>query len=274
MGAHKPLVLECPSSIKYWKEGWFWVPGNWQRVVNDPEPDLNVSSFYGVATSFERGERPTPPLARVMTAKVRQLRSGSSNDIRQNKTIQEISKEATLEEAQNVASNLVDEELSSGEEEPLAKKKRTGGLARARPTFRMIMQGTKPVEDTIGKGKLVEVVETIIVLPPFPKHCYLAMMPAGVNLDDAPTGVGEKRREVVGQTLLEWIKECFHSTVALAESTKLAYEKDRLEIVEAKSQVAILAKTLEDPLNAQKIALEVLETANGKNHRLRDEVAR
>ncbi|KAL2492648.1 Uncharacterized protein Adt_28276 [Abeliophyllum distichum] len=43
-GSHKPLVTSCPSSIKQWKESWFWVSGNWQRVIDDPEPDLDVSS--------------------------------------------------------------------------------------------------------------------------------------------------------------------------------------------------------------------------------------
>ncbi|KAL2512611.1 Uncharacterized protein Adt_18211 [Abeliophyllum distichum] len=44
-GSHKPLVTGCPSSIKQWKESWFWVSGNWQRVVDDPEPDLDVQVF-------------------------------------------------------------------------------------------------------------------------------------------------------------------------------------------------------------------------------------
>ncbi|KAL2490756.1 Plus3 domain-containing protein [Abeliophyllum distichum] len=43
-GSHKPLVTGCPSSIKQWKESWFWVSGNWQRVFDDPEPDLDVPS--------------------------------------------------------------------------------------------------------------------------------------------------------------------------------------------------------------------------------------
>ncbi|KAL2505884.1 hypothetical protein Adt_21505 [Abeliophyllum distichum] len=67
------------------------------------------------------------------------------------------------------------------------------------------------------------------------------------------------------------IKECLDSTVALAESAKIAYEKARLEIVEADSQVAILTKKLEHALNTQKIASKALEVANGENRRLRDE---
>ncbi|KAL2455942.1 Uncharacterized protein Adt_47018 [Abeliophyllum distichum] len=55
-GSHKPLVTGCPSSIKQWKESWFWVSGNWQRVVDDPEPDLDVPSVYGIASSLPRCE--------------------------------------------------------------------------------------------------------------------------------------------------------------------------------------------------------------------------
>ncbi|KAL2499538.1 Uncharacterized protein Adt_25088 [Abeliophyllum distichum] len=51
-GPHKPLVTGCPSSIKQWKESWFWVSGNWQRVFGDPEPDLDVPSVYGIANSL------------------------------------------------------------------------------------------------------------------------------------------------------------------------------------------------------------------------------
>ncbi|KAL2491835.1 putative abhydrolase domain-containing protein [Abeliophyllum distichum] len=56
MGSHKPLVTGCPSSIKQWKESWFWVSGNWQRVVDDPEPDLDVPSVYGIASFLPRRE--------------------------------------------------------------------------------------------------------------------------------------------------------------------------------------------------------------------------
>ncbi|KAL2539405.1 Uncharacterized protein Adt_00383 [Abeliophyllum distichum] len=55
-GSHKPLVTGCPSSIKQWKESWFWVSGDWQRVVDDPEPDLDVPSVYGIASSLPRCE--------------------------------------------------------------------------------------------------------------------------------------------------------------------------------------------------------------------------
>ncbi|KAL2474482.1 Plus3 domain-containing protein [Abeliophyllum distichum] len=55
-GSHKPLVTGCPSSIKQWKESWFWVSSNWQRVFDDPEPDLDVPSVYGIASPLPRCE--------------------------------------------------------------------------------------------------------------------------------------------------------------------------------------------------------------------------
>ncbi|KAL2525650.1 putative abhydrolase domain-containing protein [Abeliophyllum distichum] len=57
-GSHKPLVTGCPSSIKQWKESWFWVSGNWQRVYDDPEPDLDAPSVYGIASPLPRCELP------------------------------------------------------------------------------------------------------------------------------------------------------------------------------------------------------------------------
>ncbi|KAL2470102.1 Plus3 domain-containing protein [Abeliophyllum distichum] len=57
-GSHKPLVTGCPSSIKQWKESWFWVSGNWQRVFDDPEPDLDAPSVYEIASPLPRCELP------------------------------------------------------------------------------------------------------------------------------------------------------------------------------------------------------------------------
>ncbi|KAL2533491.1 Uncharacterized protein Adt_06842 [Abeliophyllum distichum] len=55
-GSHKPLVTKSPSSIKQWKESWFWMTGNWQRVDDDPESDLDVPSVYGIANALSRCE--------------------------------------------------------------------------------------------------------------------------------------------------------------------------------------------------------------------------
>ncbi|KAL2486982.1 hypothetical protein Adt_31738 [Abeliophyllum distichum] len=143
---------------------------------------------------FEQDKKPTPPLARMMVAKVRDLRPGSSEDSRQKKAIEEVSKEATLEEAQNIATTLVPEELSSRDDEPLAKKKRTGVPVRVRPTLRRIMKRAKPTENVTRKGKSVEMVETITVFPLDPKQRHLAVTAAGVTLDEEPVGATRKKR--------------------------------------------------------------------------------
>ncbi|KAL2471232.1 hypothetical protein Adt_39368 [Abeliophyllum distichum] len=85
--SHKLFVLNCPSSIKHWKEGWFWVSKNCQRMVNDPELDLKVPSFYCIMTDFEQGKTPMPPLARLMASKVKELQPSSSEDSHQKKAI-------------------------------------------------------------------------------------------------------------------------------------------------------------------------------------------
>ncbi|KAL2505873.1 hypothetical protein Adt_21494 [Abeliophyllum distichum] len=104
-------------------------------------------------TPFEQEKRPTPSLARVMAAKVKELHLGSTEDNRQKKAIEEVSKEATLEEVQNIATTLVPEELSSRDDELLAKKKKTGPPVRARRMLKRIMQGTKTAESMAGKEK-------------------------------------------------------------------------------------------------------------------------
>ncbi|KAL2497028.1 Plus3 domain-containing protein [Abeliophyllum distichum] len=55
-GSHKPLVTGCPSSIKQWKESWFWVSSNWQRVFDNPETDLDAPSVYGTTSPLPRCE--------------------------------------------------------------------------------------------------------------------------------------------------------------------------------------------------------------------------
>ncbi|KAL2456970.1 hypothetical protein Adt_46554 [Abeliophyllum distichum] len=95
-----------------------------------------------------------------MAAKVRELRPGSSKDTSQKKTTEEISKEATLEEAQNVAPNQTVEELSSGDEETLAKKRRETS-ACAKSSHRRIARRVKPVDDATGKEKSKVTVELL-----------------------------------------------------------------------------------------------------------------
>ncbi|KAL2465748.1 hypothetical protein Adt_41599 [Abeliophyllum distichum] len=127
--SHKPFVLDCPSSKKHWKEGWFWVFGNWQRVVNDSEPDLNVPNFYDVANAlprceikkweleilcaiyerpvgkrsttfcvagFELGKRPMPPLARLLALKVVRSDRQGRDQAKREKSVKVIENVAVL----------------------------------------------------------------------------------------------------------------------------------------------------------------------------------
>ncbi|KAL2525130.1 Uncharacterized protein Adt_10184 [Abeliophyllum distichum] len=55
-GSHRLLVTGCPSSIKQWKESWFWVSSNWQRMIDDSEPDLDVPSVYGIVNALPHCE--------------------------------------------------------------------------------------------------------------------------------------------------------------------------------------------------------------------------
>ncbi|KAL2474710.1 Uncharacterized protein Adt_35446 [Abeliophyllum distichum] len=115
-GSHKPLVTGCPSSIKQWKESWFW--------VSDPLPhcelsgDIDVlrsiyqadqkSRSYGLILNSHRclvelglmaskvemhqGRRPRPTLARLTKQRPKTLVPGSVEDTSQRKAIEDLSR--------------------------------------------------------------------------------------------------------------------------------------------------------------------------------------
>ncbi|KAL2543284.1 Uncharacterized protein Adt_04262 [Abeliophyllum distichum] len=114
-GSHRPLVTGCPSSIKQWKESWFWVSGNWQRVFDDPEPDLDVPSVYGIASGSEDLElridpEPTP------------LPSGARIDGLQRKAIEDLGRAGNKEVAE--ASKVIEVEDVPEAEVPLSRKRK------------------------------------------------------------------------------------------------------------------------------------------------------
>ncbi|KAL2505436.1 hypothetical protein Adt_21057 [Abeliophyllum distichum] len=139
----------------------------------------------------------------MMAAKVRELRPGSSEDTGQKKTIEEISKEATLEEAQNIAPNQTAEKLSSGDEEPLAKKRRETS-ACVKSSHRRIAMRVKPVDDATSKEKSVRAAAQMMSI--------IAMRKMKKKMVDASKAIFQS----------DQIKECLDSTVALAKSDKLA----------------------------------------------------
>ncbi|KAL2474650.1 actin cytoskeleton-regulatory complex protein pan1-like [Abeliophyllum distichum] len=211
---------------------------------------------------FEEGKRPTPPLLRVMAAKVRKLRLGSSKDTRQKNVIEEISKEATLEVAQNVAANLIAEELSSRDEEPLAKKRKETLVQEKcyRKKREVVGQDSSGSGETRSRrmfqgliGKLERKIPAAAQM-----KSIVAMREMKKKMADASEAIYRS----------DQIKKCLDNTVALAESAKLANEKARSDISEAESQIAILTKKINDALNAQKIASKALEASNRENRRL------
>ncbi|KAL2470236.1 Uncharacterized protein Adt_38372 [Abeliophyllum distichum] len=168
--AYKPLVTDCPSSVKQWKESWFWVTGNWQRVVDDPEPKLDVPFVYGIANALprcqlssndievlrsiyeatlssrkygfilnrhrcltelaemNRGMRPRPTMARLTSKKSKVLALGSSEDFKQKKVIEELSREENRKEVGATFVIEIDEAARTSEGEvSLTRKKKVGG---------------------------------------------------------------------------------------------------------------------------------------------------
>ncbi|KAL2497396.1 putative abhydrolase domain-containing protein [Abeliophyllum distichum] len=183
-GSHKPLVTGCPSSIKQWKESWFWVSGNWQRVVDDPEPDLDVPSVYGIASSLPRRElsrestevlrsiyqadsksqsysfilnrqrcllkwikadAPVPTLAKLAKQKPRTLVPGSAEDSSQRKAIEDLSRAGNKDVAG--ASNVIEVDDAPEVEVPLSRKRKAKS---AETGVSQARGGAIDVDNTVG----------------------------------------------------------------------------------------------------------------------------
>ncbi|KAL2485127.1 Uncharacterized protein Adt_29883 [Abeliophyllum distichum] len=169
-GSHKPLVTGYPSSIKQWKESWFWVFGNWQRVHDDPEPDLDVSSFYGIATEMDQGRRPWPTLACLSKQRPKVLVPGSAEDTSQRKVIEDLSGEGNRTEV--AASDVVEiEDTGVPEGEVPLKRKRKDGASGSGPS---------------QSKKKVELVDNYTVCAPQPFQRTLSVNPSGEVVLDSP----------------------------------------------------------------------------------------
>ncbi|KAL2519679.1 Plus3 domain-containing protein [Abeliophyllum distichum] len=187
-GSHKPLVTGCPSSIKQWKESWFWVSGNWQRVFEDPEPDLDVPSVYGIASPLPRCElsQGAVDVLRSVYQADQKSRSyglilnrhrclvelglmaskGSVEDVSQRKAVEELSK-AGNKEAPG-ASHVIEVEDIPEVEVPLSRKR------KARP----IETGTSQ-----PRGSTVDA-DTVLGVPPLQRT--LAVNPSGEVVLEGP----------------------------------------------------------------------------------------
>lgn len=51
-GGHSPFLLGLPTSIKGWKETWFWVRGKWQECEGDTVPYIKVPTSYSEPSEF------------------------------------------------------------------------------------------------------------------------------------------------------------------------------------------------------------------------------
>ncbi|KAL2465696.1 hypothetical protein Adt_41547 [Abeliophyllum distichum] len=167
-GVHKPLVMECPSSVKQWKESWFWVTGNWQRVVDNPEPYLDVPYVYA---EFEQGNHPRLTMARLASKKPRVLASGSFEDSKQKKVIEDLSRERNREEAEKIDVIKIDKGAEAAEGEVrLTRKRKVGASSQI-------------------KRKTAEVVDNYTVCSPLPLQRTLSVIAAGEVVLDIPPKV-------------------------------------------------------------------------------------
>ncbi|KAL2504323.1 putative abhydrolase domain-containing protein [Abeliophyllum distichum] len=188
-GSHKPLVTGCPSSIKQWKESWFWVSGNWQRVFDDLEPDLDVPSVYGIASPLpwcELSQGAVDVLKSIYQADQKSrsyglilnrhrclvelglmASKGSAEDVSQRKAVEELSK-AGNKEAPG-ASKVIEVEDIQEVEVPLSRKRKVKSTET----------GTSQ-----PRGSTVDV-DTVCGVPPLQRT--LAVNPSGEVVLEGPS---------------------------------------------------------------------------------------
>ncbi|KAL2474258.1 putative abhydrolase domain-containing protein [Abeliophyllum distichum] len=153
-GSHKPLVTGCPSSIKQWKESWFWVKGNWAEgplprcelsrentdvIRSIYEADIKGRSYnfilnrqrclveLGLVASkadMDQGRRPRPTLAKLAKQRPRTLVPGSAEDSSQRKVIEDLSRAGNKEAAEASKIIEVDDAPEAEAEVPLSRKRK------------------------------------------------------------------------------------------------------------------------------------------------------
>ncbi|KAL2492557.1 hypothetical protein Adt_28185 [Abeliophyllum distichum] len=209
--SHRPLVTDCLSSIKQWKESWFWVAGNWQRVADDPELDL---------------DRP------------RVLAPGSSEDLRQKKVLEDLSREGNRDEAE--APNVVEIEDTNASEVdvPLTRKRKveTSGVGSS----------------SQSKGKAVEAMKKYFT----PRWEEFALHG---DLDDVlEVGLAAAIRASRMQLKVLGLQ-------AAVDNMRTVYEHFKADLRESESNVLNLTKQLDNANATQKVVAEALEAANKEN---------
>ncbi|KAL2474772.1 Uncharacterized protein Adt_35508 [Abeliophyllum distichum] len=149
-GSHKPLVTESPSSVKQWKEAWFWVTNALPRCELSREVVDMLRSIYQAPPAARRYEfimnrhrclielglmmmdkdkRLRPALARLSKQKPRALASGSSEESRQKKVLEDLSRQVNKE-----ASKVIEVEDSAPEGDvPLSRKRKSRASGTGAP---------------------------------------------------------------------------------------------------------------------------------------------
>ncbi|KAL2454030.1 Plus3 domain-containing protein [Abeliophyllum distichum] len=175
-GFHKPLVTSCPSSIKQWKESWFWVSdplprcelsGDIVDVLRSIYQADQKSRSYGLILNrhrclvelglmaskaeMDQGRCPRPTLARLTKQRPKTLVPGSAEDTSQRKAIEDLSREENKEAVE--ASKVIEVDDAPEVEVPLSRKRK----ARATGT------GTSQ-----ARRSAVEVVDNYAVCSAFP----------------------------------------------------------------------------------------------------------
>ncbi|KAL2471833.1 hypothetical protein Adt_39969 [Abeliophyllum distichum] len=316
-GSHKPLVTESPSSVKQWKKAWFWVTGNWQRVEDDPEANLDVPSVYGIASEWDalprcelsrevvdmlrsiyqappatrryefilnrhrcmielglmtmdKDKRPRPALARLSKQKPRALASGTFEESRQKKVLEDLSRQVSKETVQ--ASKVIEVEDSALEGDvPLSRKRKSRATGTGAP-----------------RGS-VEIVDDYVTCSAPPLQRTLAVNTSGeVVLEDPPRlsrklsgtegGPYESKRRLrvlIGAPGAKIPDDMLRNVPFFPSMGAQAVKKYFTPKWEEFSSHGIWRtcwRPLDNANAAQKVASEALEAANIEKKRLLDEV--
>ncbi|KAL2532783.1 Plus3 domain-containing protein [Abeliophyllum distichum] len=181
-GSHRPLVTDCPSSIKQWKESWFWVVDAISRCELSSDNAEVLRSTYQASHSTRRYEfilnsevPQADTFSRLTKQSSRVLAPGSSEDCRQKKVIENLSWERNREEveAPDVV-EIVDTGAPMGDA-PLTRKRKaeTSGV------------GTSPQP----KEKTVEIVDNYVVHSALSLQLTLSVNPLGEVVLESPPNV-------------------------------------------------------------------------------------
>ncbi|KAL2461053.1 Uncharacterized protein Adt_44473 [Abeliophyllum distichum] len=147
-GSHKPLVTGCPSSIKQWKESWFWVSGG----PEDPELRIDFEQILLSGRAQLDGLQRKASSANACSL---------DEDISQRKVIEDLSKEGNKEAVE--ASKVIDVDDTPEGEVPLSRKRKARasriGTSQARRSAVQVVDNytvcsTPPLQRTLAVNTL------------------------------------------------------------------------------------------------------------------------